>query len=119
MLLDKQWDEITDADHDPLSRRERLSDDKMRRMTDADGAQARLLLSALREQIREMTPKLDRAERDAVCGHTTRARAIRQQAAQLRCDVSRAQFLIAQLHRRFPDIDATEVAVGQALTDDD
>ncbi|OKH82091.1 hypothetical protein EB73_23000 [Mycobacterium sp. SWH-M3] len=76
----------------------------MSHMTDPDGAQARVLLTALREQVREMTPRLARVERKAVCGsHTARSRAMRQQAAELRRDIGNAQFLIAQIHRRFPE----------------
>ncbi|MGV9803878.1 hypothetical protein ACWDTP_38135 [Mycobacterium sp. NPDC003449] len=72
-----------------------------------DIAQARQLIGELRAQIRDMTPRLARAEQEGA-GHTTRARAMRREAAELRRDVGQARFLIDRLHRRFPDIESSE-----------
>jgi hypothetical protein len=71
-------------------------------MSDADAAQARVLMGALREQERRLSRKLARAERE-------RARGTRPagDAAALR-DLSHARFLIQRLHRRYP-------VVGEAL----
>lgn len=72
-------------------------------MTDPNAAQAALLIAALTEQLRDMTPKLLLAERQADSRHAAGARAMRQIAAELRRDINEAQFLIARLRRRFPD----------------
>lgn len=72
-------------------------------MTDPNAAQAAVLIAALTEQLRDMAPKLLLAERQADHRHAAGARAMRQIAAELRRDINQAQFLIAQLHRRFPD----------------
>jgi hypothetical protein len=74
---------------------------------DPNVAQARQLIGALRDQLREMVPRLARAERDAIGGHTRVARARRLEAEELRRDVNHAQLLIERLHRRFPAIDGT------------
>jgi hypothetical protein len=50
-------------------------------MTDPNAAQARELLTGLHAQIRDMSPRLARAEREVTLGHTARARAVRKQAA--------------------------------------
>jgi hypothetical protein len=76
---------------------------------DANAAQARVLIGALREQLQEMTTTLARAEAEGV-GQTSRARAMRLAAQELHRDAGRAQFLIERLHRRFPGIDADGVA---------
>jgi hypothetical protein len=72
-------------------------------MTDPNAAQAAVLIAALTEQLRDMTPKLLHAERQADNRHAAGARAMRQIAAELHRDINQAQFLIARLHRRFPD----------------
>lgn len=72
-------------------------------MTDPDAAQAAVLIAALTAQLRDMTPKLLHAERQADHRHAAGARAMRHVAAELRRDINQAQFLIAQLRRRFPD----------------
>lgn len=72
-------------------------------MTDPNAAQAAALIAALTAQLRDMTPKLLDAERQADSRHTAGARAMRQIAAELRRDINEAQFLIARLRRRFPD----------------
>ncbi|WP_396911291.1 hypothetical protein [Mycolicibacterium sp.] len=72
-------------------------------MTDPDAAQAAVLIAALTDQLRDMTPKLLHAEHQADHRHAAGARAMRHVAADLRRDINQAQFLIAQLRRRFPD----------------
>jgi hypothetical protein len=72
-------------------------------MTDPNAAQARELLHALHAQVRDMSPRLARIEREVTLDHTPQARALRQQAAGLRRDVAHAQFLIERLRRRYPD----------------
>jgi hypothetical protein len=72
-------------------------------MTDPNAAQARELLKALHAQVRDMSPRLARVEREVTLDHTRRARALRQQADALRRDVAHVQFLIERLHRRYPD----------------
>jgi hypothetical protein len=70
---------------------------------DANVAQARVLVGALREQLQELRSRLARAEAEGV-GETSRARAMRLAARDLHRDAGRAQFLIERLHRRFPGI---------------
>ena len=77
-------------------------------MTDADMAQAAVLIAALQDQLGEMVPKLDRAEREATVARSERARPTRLDAKQLRHDINQARNLIAQLQRRFPEIEITE-----------
>lgn len=72
-------------------------------MTDPNAAQASVLIAALTAQLRDMTPKLLLAERQADHHHPAGARAMRQTAAELRRDINQAQFLITRLRRRFPD----------------
>lgn len=72
-------------------------------MTDPNVAQAAVLIAALTAHLRDMTPKLLLAERQADSRHAAGARAMRQIAAELRRDINEAQFLIARLRRRFPD----------------
>jgi hypothetical protein len=75
-------------------------------VTDRNAAQARQLIQALQEQLREMGPKLARAEREGAAAHPSRRRAMRLEAAALYRDITRAQFLIARLQRSFPGIAA-------------
>jgi len=77
----------------------------MFRVTDPNVAQAQIFITALRDQLRDMAPRLARAESEAAYGHTGQA-----EAAALRRDVSQAQFLIGQLLRRFPGIDTAILA---------
>ena len=79
---------------------------------DPNAAQARQLIGALRDQLREMAPRLARAEREANGGHI-RARARRLEAAALRRDVSQAQLLIERMHKRFPGIEGTGPGTGR------
>lgn len=74
-------------------------------MSDQNLAQATLLIAALRDQLGDMMPKLARVEREATCGRTSRARALRREAMLLRRDVGHAEFLIARLQQRFPGAD--------------
>jgi hypothetical protein len=83
-------------------------------VTDPNTVQASHFVSALREQLREMTPKLVRAERELARGHAGRARAMRVEAAELRADIGLAQSLIDRLHRRFPGLDVAASPTRQA-----
>jgi hypothetical protein len=85
----------------------------MSAMPDHNLAQATLLIAALRAQIADMIPKLARTEREAKCGHTSRERALRREAALLRRDVSQAQYLIARLQHRFPGADTEPASEPQ------
>lgn len=86
-------------------------------MTDPNVAQAAVLIAALTEQLRDMTPKLLLAQRQADSRHAAGARAMRQIAAELRRDINQAQFLIARLGRRFPD--ACQPAATNEIPDQD
>jgi hypothetical protein len=67
-----------------------------------DAAQAVELVRALSDQLHEMTRQLSRLERRGVIGTNGRASAtIRREAAALRRDISKAQFLIDRLERRY------------------
>jgi hypothetical protein len=67
-----------------------------------DAAQAVELVRALCNQLHEMTRQLSRLERQGVIGTNGRASAtIRHEAAALRRDISKAQFLIDRLQRRY------------------
>lgn len=81
-------------------------------MTDPDMAQAAVLIAALQDQLGEMIPKLARAEREATVARPERARSIRIDAKQLRRDVNQARDLIAQLQRRFPEVEITGHTLG-------
>lgn len=74
-------------------------------MTDPDTAQASVLIAALEDQLGEMVPKLTRATHEATLASVERARALRHDVAELSRDVNHAQFLISQLHRRFPAVE--------------
>jgi hypothetical protein len=76
--------------------------------TDRNAAQATLLIAALRDHLDQMIPILTCAEHEATYGRDRQAEAIRLNAAQLRRDVSEAQFLIVRLQRQFPGADNTE-----------
>ncbi|MEM6110277.1 hypothetical protein AAHS21_29245 [Mycobacterium sp. 050272] len=73
-------------------------------VTDPDIAQAVQLLDALHEHLAVMVPRLAQAQREGAAGQTSRARAMRRQAATLHRDITHARFLIERLHRRFPNI---------------
>jgi hypothetical protein len=65
-------------------------------------AQAVESVRALRDQLHEMTRQLARLERQGVTGTNGRESAtIRHEAAALRRDISKAQFLIDGLERRY------------------
>jgi hypothetical protein len=66
-----------------------------------DAAQAAELLRALCDQLHEMTHRLEGLERQGVTGTRGRTSAsIRCEAAALRRDIKKAQFLIDRLERR-------------------
>lgn len=74
-------------------------------MTDPNVAQAALLITAINEQLRDMTRRLAVAEREGACGHhPARAQEMRSVTAELRRDIDRAQFLITRLRHRFPEV---------------
>jgi hypothetical protein len=67
-----------------------------------DAAQAVELVRALCDQLHEMTRQLSRLERVGVNGTNRYASAsIRREAAALRRDIGKAQFLIDRLQRRY------------------
>jgi hypothetical protein len=67
-----------------------------------DAAQAVELVRALCDQLHAMIRQLSRLERQGVTGTNGRASAtIRREAAALRRDISKAQFLIDRLQRRY------------------
>ena len=69
---------------------------------DQAAAQAVELVRALCDQLHAMTRQLARLERQGVTGTNGRASAtIRREAATLRRDISKAQFLIDRLERRY------------------
>jgi hypothetical protein len=70
-----------------------------------DAAQAVELVRALRNQLHEMTHQLVRLERQDVTGTSSRASAIRSEAAALRRDINEAQILIDRLQRRYLNSD--------------
>jgi hypothetical protein len=70
-------------------------------MDERDAAQAVELVRALRDQLHEMTHQLVRLERQDVTGTSSRASAIRCEAAALRRDISEAEILIDRLQRRY------------------
>ena len=73
---------------------------------DSNTAQAEKLVAALREQVRDMSSKLVTVEREGIGSGTSRARALRIQAAELRRDLDHARFLLERLDRRFPGVGA-------------
>jgi hypothetical protein len=68
---------------------------------DHNAAQAVALVRALSDQLHAMTRQLARLERQHVTGTSSRASAIRCEAAALRRDINEAQFLIDRLERRY------------------
>lgn len=81
-------------------------------MTDPNTAQGAVLITALNEQLHAMTPRLILAERQADSRHGAAAQMMRQVAAELRRDVAHVQSLIAQLRRRFPNLNADGTVVS-------
>ena len=69
-----------------------------------DAAQALELVRALRDQIHEMTNHLTWLERESAEGPTSRAAAIRLEAARLRRDIDEAQMYISRLQRRYLNV---------------
>jgi hypothetical protein len=70
-------------------------------MDERDGAQAAELVRALRDQLHVMTHELVRLERQDVPGTSSRASAIRCEAAALRRDINEAQTLVNLLQLRY------------------
>ena len=82
---------------------------------DADAAQARLLVSALQNEIGSMAGRLAKLERQVGTDRTKRNLAIRVAMADLRRDIGKARFLIEGLHRRFPEVAPTAELTGGRL----
>jgi hypothetical protein len=74
-------------------------------MDERDAAQAMELVRALRDQLHEMTHQLARLERQDVASWTSRATAIRCEAAALRRDINEAQTLVDLLQLRYLNSD--------------
>jgi hypothetical protein len=74
-------------------------------MDQRDAAQAVELVRALRHQLHDMTHQLVRLERQDATGTSSRASAIRCEAAALRRDINEAQILIDRLQRRYLNSD--------------
>jgi chromosome segregation ATPase len=70
-------------------------------MDERDAAQAAELVRALRNRLQKMTRQLAWLERQDVASWTSRASAIRSEAAALRRDINEAQTLIDRLERRY------------------
>ncbi|WP_099022755.1 hypothetical protein [Mycolicibacterium palauense] len=79
---------------------------------DADIAQARVLRDALCTQLQDMTATLATIERDRGSVDSHRGLALRRRAAELRQEISTAQYLVARLCRRFPEIVERSREVG-------
>jgi hypothetical protein len=72
---------------------------------DADAAQARVFVATLQDEIRDLSARLAKVgARSGPPGqrHTNRSLALHREATDLRRDISKAQFLIERLERRFP-----------------
>jgi hypothetical protein len=72
-------------------------------MDERDAVQAVELVRALRVQLDEMTHQLVRLECQDVTGTSSRASAIRSEAAALRRDIKEAKTLIDRLQRPYLD----------------
>ena len=81
-------------------------------MDEHSAAQAVELVRALRGQLHEMTRQLARFERQDVASWTSRALAVRREAAALRRDIHEAQILIDRLQRRYLNSDGHERTVA-------
>lgn len=80
---------------------------------DADAAQARLLVSALQDEIGLMAGRLAKLERQIGSERKKRNSAIRVAMAELRRDIGQARFLIERLHRRFPEVAPSAELMGR------
>lgn len=74
---------------------------------DADSAQARVFADALLEQVRALSARLAKVERQIAQKPHHRSSDARREAAGLHRDIGEAQFLLQKLHRRFPVTEAT------------
>lgn len=72
-------------------------------------AQAGVLCHALNEQVRALTTRLAKVE-PGTYRRTSRGLACRREAAGLRRDIAKAQFLLEGLYRRFPEIIPVDVS---------
>ena len=78
-------------------------------------AQARELIRALRDQLRQMTARLAWVESQDVTRSKGRACALRLQAAGLRRDIREAQGFIDRLQRRYLSGDEVPRVTGKRL----
>jgi hypothetical protein len=74
-------------------------------MDEVDAAQAVELIRALRDQLHQMTYQLAWLDRQHASGTSSRASAIRAEAAALRRDITEAKVFIDRLQRRYLLID--------------
>jgi hypothetical protein len=70
-------------------------------MDEVDAAQAVELIRALRDQLHQMTHQLAWLDRQDVTGTSSRASAIRSEAAGVRRDIDEAKVFIDRLQRRY------------------
>jgi hypothetical protein len=73
-------------------------------VSDVDAAQARIFVSALREQIGALTARLAKVESHTRPGRSHRDLVMRREANELRREISTAYVLIDRLHCRYPQI---------------
>jgi hypothetical protein len=71
-------------------------------MDDVDAAQAVELIRALRDQLHQMTRQLAWLDRQDVTGNSSRASAMRCEAAALRRDINEAKVYIDRLQGSYP-----------------
>jgi hypothetical protein len=75
-------------------------------MDEVDAGQAVELIRALREQLHQMTHQLASLDRQDAMGTSSRASAVRSEAAALRRDINEAKVFIDRLQRRYLISDA-------------
>lgn len=75
-------------------------------MDEVDAAQAVELVRALRDQLHQMTHQLAWLGRQDATGTSSRAAAIRSEAAALQRDINEAKIFIDRLQRRYLNGDA-------------
>lgn len=77
---------------------------------DADAAQARVLIAALRDQMAEMARRLRDVRAQADMDRARRDVALRHEANDLLRDINKAQYLIERLNSRFPEAGRVEAS---------
>jgi hypothetical protein len=91
----------------PSSARQGRPCDDASVILDADAAQAQVFAVALMEQVRALSARLAKVERQIDQKPHHRSSDARREAAGLHRDIGEAQFLLQKLHRRFPLTEAT------------